>query len=87
MPIENNFKPRFELDQEKSKLSLAEIYEQEYLQKVGGVEKEDPLDEKHVEIDALFKKLCYKLDALSNFHFVPKPVSMLEILLFLITIP
>ena len=52
------FKKRVTLDQEKSKMSLGEIYEQEYIkqtQQEAEEEKEDPL---HTEIkesmDALF---------------------------------
>lgn len=69
---DKGFKARFELDQEKSKVGLGEIYEQEYLQKVMGAEKEDPLKEKHDEIDKIFRSVCAKLDALSNFNFTPK---------------
>ncbi|KAL1371544.1 hypothetical protein HN51_001779 [Arachis hypogaea] len=64
-----------ELDDTKSKKGLAEIYEQEY------VEKEDPTsaplsfrDEQKQQASVLFKKLGLKLDALAHFSFAPKPV-------------
>ncbi|RYR29931.1 hypothetical protein Ahy_B01g054600 isoform B [Arachis hypogaea] len=64
-----------ELDDNKSKKGLAEIYEQEY------VEKEDPTsaplsfrDEQKQQASVLFKKLGLKLDALAHFSFAPKPV-------------
>ncbi|XP_019464018.1 PREDICTED: U3 small nucleolar ribonucleoprotein protein MPP10 isoform X2 [Lupinus angustifolius] len=64
-----------ELDDNKSKQGLAEIYEQEYVQ------KKDPTsaplsfnDELHKEASMLFKKISLKLDALTHFNFAPKPV-------------
>lgn len=99
------YKKRLTLDHEKSKQSLAEIYEQEYLkqtqvwllscfhcysthiidlscihlfviffsfQQKTEKEEENPA---HVEIQKLMDTLFLKLDALSNFHFTPKPVS------------
>ncbi|KAL1070082.1 hypothetical protein V6Z11_D12G308600 [Gossypium hirsutum] len=64
-----------ELDESKSKKALAEVYEEEFVQKT------DPAsalltfsDELKKEASMLFKKLCLKLDALSHFHFTPKPV-------------
>ncbi|XP_060715679.1 U3 small nucleolar ribonucleoprotein protein MPP10 [Tachysurus vachellii] len=66
------YKKRLTLDHEKSKLSLAEIYEQEYIKQTQEKteEEENPA---HVEIQKLMDSLFLKLDALSNFHFTPKP--------------
>ncbi|XP_060603484.1 U3 small nucleolar ribonucleoprotein protein MPP10-like [Ruditapes philippinarum] len=75
-PKDNPFeyKKRITLDQEKSKLSLNEIYEQEYLkqQKTEEVEKTDP---DHDEIKKMMQSLFLKLDALSNFHYTPKQAT------------
>ncbi|XP_028417309.1 U3 small nucleolar ribonucleoprotein protein MPP10-like [Dendronephthya gigantea] len=61
------------LNQEKSKMSLSEIYEKEYLQQQNPeVEQEN---EEHQEIEKLMKSLFSKLDALTNFHFTPKPLK------------
>ncbi|XP_027426799.2 U3 small nucleolar ribonucleoprotein protein MPP10 [Zalophus californianus] len=66
------YKKRLTLDHEKSKLSLAEIYEQEYikLNQQKTAEEENP---EHKEIQKMMDSLFLKLDALSNFHFIPKP--------------
>ncbi|KAL0621510.1 U3 small nucleolar ribonucleoprotein MPP10 [Plecturocebus cupreus] len=66
------YKKRLTLDHEKSKLSLAEIYEQEYikLNQQKTAEEENP---EHAEIQKMMDSLFLKLDALSNFHFIPKP--------------
>ncbi|XP_004593200.2 U3 small nucleolar ribonucleoprotein protein MPP10 [Ochotona princeps] len=67
------YKKRLTLDHEKSKLSLAEIYEQEYLKlNQQKAEEENP---EHVEIQKMMDSLFLKLDALSNFHFIPKPAA------------
>ncbi|OCT89518.1 U3 small nucleolar ribonucleoprotein protein MPP10 [Xenopus laevis] len=73
-PKENAFeyKKRLTLDHDKSKLSLAEIYEQEYI-KQNEKKKEEEENPKHVEIQKMMDSLFLKLDALSNFHFIPKP--------------
>ena len=69
-----------EVSQERSKLGLGEIYEREYLKKVSGYDKDH--QEQMTKEDAiknetkgLFANLCSKLDALSNYHFTPRPVS------------
>ncbi|XP_038683866.1 U3 small nucleolar ribonucleoprotein protein MPP10-like [Tripterygium wilfordii] len=64
-----------ELDENKSKRGLAEVYEEEFVQKTDPASA--PLsfsDEQKNEARTLFKKICLKLDALSHFHFAPKPV-------------
>ncbi|XP_056268980.1 U3 small nucleolar ribonucleoprotein protein MPP10 [Pseudoliparis swirei] len=66
------YKKRLTLDHEKSKQSLAEIYEQEYL-KQNQQKTEEEENPTHVEIEKLMDTLFLKLDALSNFHFTPKP--------------
>eukprot|EP00658_Telonema_sp_P-2_P039809 TRINITY_DN28446_c0_g1_i3.p1 TRINITY_DN28446_c0_g1~~TRINITY_DN28446_c0_g1_i3.p1 ORF type:complete len:418 (-),score=128.13 TRINITY_DN28446_c0_g1_i3:164-1417(-) len=70
-------------DAEKSKLSLMDLYEKDYLTKMQTAEGADntttaePLTE--VEKDELkaiqmWKRLSQHLDALSNYYFTPKPV-------------
>uniref|UniRef100_A0A3Q1FT16 U3 small nucleolar ribonucleoprotein protein MPP10 n=1 Tax=Acanthochromis polyacanthus TaxID=80966 RepID=A0A3Q1FT16_9TELE len=66
------YKKRLTLDHEKSKQSLAEIYEQEYLKQTQQKTEEEE-NPSHVEIQKLMDTLFLKLDALSNFHFTPKP--------------
>ncbi|CAN0890337.1 M phase phosphoprotein 10 [Linum grandiflorum] len=64
-----------EMDENKSSKGLAEVYENEYVQHTNPAAA--PLsfsDEQKTEASTLFKKLCLKLDALSHFHFAPKPV-------------
>lgn len=74
------------LDSEKSKLSLMDLYEKEYTEKMrmaeeaagGGAATAEPLTE--IERDELrainmWKRLSQHLDALSNFYYTPKPVQ------------
>ena len=69
-----------EVSQEKSKLGLGELYEREYLKKAVGydvdaAEKQTDEEKARNEMKALFANLCSKLDALSNYHFAPRPVA------------
>jgi U3 small nucleolar RNA-associated protein MPP10 len=69
-----------EVSQEKSKLGLGELYEREYLKKTTGFdrdahEKETEEDAAKDEMKKLFASLCSQLDALSNYHFAPRPVA------------
>ncbi|KAK7195498.1 U3 small nucleolar ribonucleoprotein MPP10 [Novymonas esmeraldas] len=75
------------LDAQKSKMSLMDLYEKDYLEKqrladeaAGGPDapSAEPLTE--IEKDELraiqmWQRLAQHLDALSNFHFTPKPVQ------------
>ena len=85
-PVENpyEYKKKLILDQEKSKLSLAEVYEQEYLKQKSALEEsakkpgmldDDGNEEAPKEIDAIRKSMSIlfsKLDSLTHFHFTPK---------------
>jgi len=76
-PADRPFLPSklVELDDSKSKKSLAELYEADYLNQATGShtnEKDEKLNKEHTEIDNMFLGLCQKLDALSNFHYTPK---------------
>lgn len=74
-PTARTNKDQFEIDEEKSKKGLGEVYEAEYMQKSGFVSSaRSTVEEQKEEIKTLFKGLCFKLDALSHFHFAPKPV-------------
>eukprot|EP00467_Chlorarachnion_reptans_P025465 CAMPEP_0114512512 /NCGR_PEP_ID=MMETSP0109-20121206/15019_1 /TAXON_ID=29199 /ORGANISM="Chlorarachnion reptans, Strain CCCM449" /LENGTH=614 /DNA_ID=CAMNT_0001692209 /DNA_START=288 /DNA_END=2132 /DNA_ORIENTATION=- len=76
-PKEKAFKPKKEISNEKNELGLAELYEKEYVAKATGQGSDEEINEKlnkeHQEIAVLFAELNHKLDALSNFHFTPKP--------------
>ncbi|TVU50756.1 hypothetical protein EJB05_02145 [Eragrostis curvula] len=64
-----------ELDESKSKKGLAELYEEDYARKTGLAPA--PLsisDELKKVANSLFNRICLKLDALSHFHFAPKPI-------------
>lgn len=70
----------FELQDTKSKQSLAEIYEDEYTaaQSSGlvGEDRDGKLKKEHQEIEKLWENICSNLDALCNAHFTPKAVSL-----------
>ena len=85
-PVEDphEYKKRLVLDQEKSKLSLAQVYEQEYLQQQGQLEegkkvqslldaeKEEAATKEVASIKKDMKALFAKLDTLTHFHYTPK---------------
>jgi hypothetical protein len=70
----------FELQDSKSKQSLAEIYEDEYVAaQAGGAAGDDrdgKLRKEHEELTTMWDNICYKLDALCNAHFTPKQVRI-----------
>jgi U3 small nucleolar RNA-associated protein MPP10 len=85
--MQYKYKKQVLLDQEKSKVGLGDVYEQDYLRKqqeaaagTNGESQSKSTDAaaaanpKHDEIRKLMQSLFIKLDALSNFHFTPKAV-------------
>ena len=70
---------QFELDDSKPQQSLAEIYEAEHLKAVDPEGYTDKRDEKlkreHAKIEQMWKDVSAKLDALSSWHYKPKPPS------------
>ena len=85
-PVENpyEYKKRLVLDQEKSKLSLAQVYEQEYLKQQESLEEakkkpgmldDDGNETIPAEVESIkksMKLLFAKLDTLTHFHYTPK---------------
>ncbi|KAJ4415081.1 U3 snoRNP protein [Neurospora sp. IMI 360204] len=68
-----------EIDDAKGKQSLAEIYEEEHVKKANPDEYVSASDEKltrdEAEIKNMWKDICAKLDALSSWHYKPKPAA------------
>lgn len=70
--LKEHFTSLPEVPVEKNALSLGEIYEKDFKNLLGL--KEDKTAKLKKEIMQQFKELSYKLECLSNFNFVPKPI-------------
>lgn len=70
---------RFELDDTKPQQSLAEIYEAEHIKTVDPEaytgKQDEKLKSEHAKIEQMWKDVSAKLDALSSWHYKPKPPS------------
>ncbi|XP_026474629.1 U3 small nucleolar ribonucleoprotein protein MPP10 isoform X2 [Ctenocephalides felis] len=76
-PLE--YKKELALNQEKSKESLAKIYEQEYLKQQAALypdcsDQPEEVPKEQTAIEQMMISLFAQLDALSNFHYTPKTV-------------
>eukprot|EP00672_Neobodo_designis_P017170 CAMPEP_0174846172 /NCGR_PEP_ID=MMETSP1114-20130205/12161_1 /TAXON_ID=312471 /ORGANISM="Neobodo designis, Strain CCAP 1951/1" /LENGTH=673 /DNA_ID=CAMNT_0016080435 /DNA_START=40 /DNA_END=2061 /DNA_ORIENTATION=+ len=73
------------LDAQKSKLSLMDLYEKEFLEKQAAAERAEggpataealtEIERDELKAVQMWKRLSQHLDALSNFYFTPKPVN------------
>ncbi|AQZ09613.1 MPP10 (YJR002W) [Zygosaccharomyces parabailii] len=66
------YKPDFQLSDQKSSKSLAELYEDDYKGVSQDTAVSEELEKEHNGISEMFSNLFYKLDALSSAHFIPK---------------
>lgn len=70
---------RIEMDDEKSKLSLAQVYENEYKSLKNPIlktQKDLKIEKTHVEIQSMYDSLIDKLDSLTNSHYTPKSIKL-----------
>jgi U3 small nucleolar RNA-associated protein MPP10 len=69
----------FELDDSKPQQSLAEMYEEEHVKNTNPDTYVSKTDEKlqkdEKEVENLWREVCAKLDALSSWHYKPKPAA------------
>ena len=69
----------FELDDTKAQKSLAEMYEEEHVKANNPdtyvSQADEKLKKQHLEIEGLWKEVSAKLDALSSWHYKPKPAA------------
>lgn len=73
-----------ELNEEKSAIGLAEVYEQEYIAEQKAAEgapsaDQEKLSKEHEVIAGLVGALFHKLDAMCNFHFTPRSIHADEL--------
>ncbi|ODV79688.1 Mpp10 protein, partial [Suhomyces tanzawaensis NRRL Y-17324] len=66
-------KQKFELSEQKSNKSLAELYEDDYNKVDAQKEVSEEVQKQHDEISDLFTKLNHRLDSLCSAHYIPKP--------------
>ncbi|KND88882.1 U3 small nucleolar ribonucleoprotein mpp10 [Tolypocladium ophioglossoides CBS 100239] len=68
-----------ELDDSKPSKSLAEVYEEEHVKNAnpdGYVSKSDEkLQREEKEVEGMWRDVCARLDALSSWHYKPKPTA------------
>jgi len=88
-PVEDprEYKKKLVLDQEKSKISLSQVYEEEYLKlaestapkdkhSIGLLDKEDEeVPKEYEEIKEIMNTLFRKIDTLTHLHYTPKAKS------------
>jgi len=75
-PLQENFGTKEALNFQKSQKGLAEIYEDKFKKNILNLPVETEGDKAKIEIQDLFKSICYHLDNLSNLSFVPKPEAL-----------
>ena len=88
-PVENpyDFKKKMILDQEKSKLSLSQVYEEEYLKQKGDIESakkvpgmlddDEEKDKPEIieNIKSRMKQLFVQLDTLTHYNYTPQQIN------------
>jgi U3 small nucleolar RNA-associated protein MPP10 len=79
LPNGNTRRGLVELDDTKAKQSLAEIYEEEHVKNTDPDAYVSKTDEKlrreEKEVEGMWKDVCARLDALSSWHYKPKPAA------------